>query len=157
MLNIAIPRFGDFHLEHLVLDMNGTLTRDGILLPGVPERLKRLHQNVEIELISADTLGKLETIATTLGLPFTRLDPAEAEPGQKASFVRRLGALNVVAIGNGANDVGMLKEAGLSIAVIGPEGLTTDALLAADVIVNSIDDALDLLLFPSRLIASLRR
>ena len=157
MLNIAIPRFGDFHFEHLVLDVNGTLTRDGILLPGVAERLEKLHVQIEIELISADTLGRLESIATQLGVPFTRLDPAEAEPEQKATFVRRLGALNVVAIGNGANDVGMLKEAGLGIAVLGPEGLAVEALLAADLAVSSIDDALDLLLFPKRMIASLRR
>ena len=157
MLNIAVPRFGDLRLEHLVLDVNGTLTRDGVLLPGVAERLEKLHDLLEIELISADSLGRLESIASQLGLPFTRLDPADAEPEQKATFVRRLGALRVVAIGNGANDVGMLKEAAIGIAVLGPEGLAIEALLAADLAVGSIDDALDLLLFPRRVVASLRR
>jgi P-type E1-E2 ATPase len=157
MLNISIPRFGDLRLEHLVLDVNGTLTRDGVLLPGLTERLERLHPLLEIELISADTLGRLEAIATQLGLPFTPLTPGEAETEQKAVFVRNLGVRNVVAIGNGANDVGMLKEAALAIAVIGTEGLAVEALLAADLVVNSIDDALDLLLAPTRIIASLRR
>jgi soluble P-type ATPase len=68
-----------------------------------------------------------------------------------------LGAGQVVAIGNGANDVDMLRTSALGIAVLGPEGLATPALLAADVVVASIDDGLDLLLQPKRLIASLRR
>lgn len=157
MIDITIPRFGSFHVRHLVLDVNGTLTKDGEILPGVTERLNQLHRAIEIELISADTLGRLEAIATQLGLPFTRLDPAEPEPEQKAGFVRRLDALSVVAIGNGANDVDMLKQAAIGITVLGPEGLAVAALHASDVVVGSIEDALDLLLFPKRLIASLRR
>jgi soluble P-type ATPase len=51
----------------------------------------------------------------------------------------------------------MLEEAALGIAVLGPEGLAVPALLAADVLVASIEDALDLLLNPRRLIATLRR
>jgi len=62
-----------------------------------------------------------------------------------------------VAIGNGANDVAMLSEAAHGIAGLGPEGLAVSALLAADVLVASIDDALELLLNPKRLIATLRR
>jgi len=62
----------------------------------------------------------------------------------------------VVAIGNGANDAAMLQEAALGIAVLGPEGLAAEALLAADVVVASIEDALDLLLRPHRLVATLR-
>ena len=50
----------------------------------------------------------------------------------------------------------MLQEAALGIAVLGPEGLAAEALLAADVVVASIEDALDLLLRPHRLVATLR-
>jgi len=51
----------------------------------------------------------------------------------------------------------MLQAAGLSIAILGPEGLAFDALKNADVVVASILDALDLLLRPDRLRATLRR
>jgi soluble P-type ATPase len=71
--------------------------------------------------------------------------------------IEQLGAEHVVAIGNGANDAGMLSAAALGIAVLGAEGLAVEALLAAAVVVGCIEDGLDLLLHPQRLVATLRR
>ena len=71
-------------------------------------------------------------------------------------MVEELGARCVVAIGNGANDEAMLRRAALGIAVMGNEGLAVACLNAADVIVPDIGSALDLLLWPRRLIATLR-
>jgi soluble P-type ATPase len=62
----------------------------------------------------------------------------------------------VVAIGNGANEFAMLRHAALGIAVLGGEGLALDCLNAANVIAPDIGTALDLLLRPCRLIATLR-
>jgi soluble P-type ATPase len=62
-----------------------------------------------------------------------------------------------VAIGQGANDSLMLKEAALSICVISAEGLSTEALLAADLVMPDINTALELFEKPLRLIASLRK
>jgi len=59
-------------------------------------------------------------------------------------------------VGNGLNDAGLLRRAALGIAVLGPEGLSRLALLAAEVVVGSVVDALDLLLKPHRLRATLR-
>jgi soluble P-type ATPase len=50
----------------------------------------------------------------------------------------------------------MLKEAALGIAVIQEEGGAIKTLLAADIVMRSILDALDLLLHPLRLTATLR-
>ena len=62
-----------------------------------------------------------------------------------------------MAIGNGSNDVAMLRDAGLGLAVLGPEGLALDALTAADLVVPDIVAALELLEDPARLVATLRR
>jgi soluble P-type ATPase len=51
----------------------------------------------------------------------------------------------------------MLKEAAIGIAVVGPEGASAAALQQADVVTRSIIDALDLLLNPRRLVATLRQ
>lgn len=59
-------------------------------------------------------------------------------------------------MGNGRNDRLMLAEAGLGIAVLGREGSSPLALAAADVVVCSAEEALDLLLVPARLEATLR-
>jgi len=74
----------------------------------------------------------------------------------KAAVVRSLGALRTVAIGDGRTAEATLREAALGILVIGREGASTRSLLAADLVTCSVEDALDLLRFPKRLIASLR-
>jgi soluble P-type ATPase len=61
-----------------------------------------------------------------------------------------------VALGNGRNDRLMLKEAALGIALLQAEGAAVEALLAADVVAPDILVALDLLLAPDGLIATLR-
>ncbi len=63
----------------------------------------------------------------------------------------------MVAIGNGANDVRMLEWAARGIAVLGPEGLAVSCFQAADVVAPDIGAALDLLLLPRCLMATLRR
>jgi soluble P-type ATPase len=50
----------------------------------------------------------------------------------------------------------MLAAAALGIAVVQKEGAATETLSAADVVVSDIRSALDMLLFPKRLIATLR-
>jgi soluble P-type ATPase len=71
-------------------------------------------------------------------------------------YVQQLGPTHVVAFGNGANDTGMLRLAILGIAVLTSEGIAIRALQAADVLVHSLLDTIDLLLQPKRLIATLR-
>src|SRR5690242_8828268 len=156
MLVIDVPGWRTLRLAHLVLDMNGTVARDGTLLPVVAARVARLRSDLEPYLLSADTHGGLDAVAAALGVRARRLEPG-AEAAQKAAFVHELGASGVVAIGNGANDAAMLAAAALGIAVLGPEGLAVAALGAADVLVGSIGDALDLLLRPRCLLATLRR
>jgi P-type E1-E2 ATPase len=140
-----------------VLDVNGTLTQDGVLLDGVTERLGQIRESLSVHLLSADTFGRLDQITEQLGVQARRLRAGEPEPAQKAEYVRALGLASVVAIGNGANDAEMLSEAAIGVAIIGPEGVAIEAIRAADVVVGSITTALDLLLFPKRLVATLRR
>jgi soluble P-type ATPase len=60
-------------------------------------------------------------------------------------------------VGNGFDDHLMLHSAALGIAVILGEGAASKTLFEADVVCTSIASALDLLLFPQRLAATLRR
>ena len=107
-------------------------------------------------MVTADTRGRQSAIDAQLGIKATRIQPGD-EAGQKASFVRSLGSEGVCAVGNGAIDAGMLREAALGFAVLGEEGLAVEALNAADVVAPHINSALDLLLHPLRLVATLRR
>lgn len=107
---------------------------------------------LNVQLLSADTFGTLERIASELGVE------AQVVAGgqEKARALHDLGAGGCAAIGNGANDRTMLATAALGIAVIGPEGAASSAVAAADVVCVSITDALDLLLEDRVLIAALR-
>jgi soluble P-type ATPase len=157
VLEVEVPGWRRLRLECLLLDVNGTLTQDGVLLAGVEPRLASLRGQLRVVLLSADTFGRLDAVAARLQVQRVRLQPGQPEAPQKARVVDEFGSQAVVAIGNGANDAQMLQSAALGIAVLGPEGLAVPAMLNADVLVGSIQDALDLLLNPKRLVASLRR
>ncbi len=149
---ITVPGRGSLELSHAVLDFNGTLARDGRLLPGVAPRLRRLGRRLRILVATADTFGKARV--TLKGLP---VDIEIVETGRdKLRLLTRLGPAHVVSIGNGRNDVLMMRKAALSVAVMGPEGVTGELLTTADVVVRDVREALDLLLHPLRLSATLR-
>ena len=156
MLELNVPGLGTLALEHLALDLNGTIAVDGRVLPGVEERLAQLSRDLSIHLLSADTLGRGSATAARLGLELVKV-AAGAESSGKRQFVERLAVDRVVAIGNGANDRDMLEAAELGVAVLGTEGLAITSLVAADVVVANVRDALDLLLHPQHLVATLRR
>lgn len=156
MIEFNLPGRGRVKLEHLVLDVNGTLAKDGQLLAHIPSLVLTLQNRLTLHLLTADTHGQQAAIDQQLGLRATRLQPGH-EAEQKSDYVRALGAETVVAIGQGANDAGMLKAAALGIAVLSEEGLAVEALLNADVLATSIYDAFGLLEFPTRLLATLRK
>lgn len=150
---LEIPGSGRVELEVLLLDVNGTLSDRGELIPGVAERIIRLRAQLDVHLLSADTFGTMAETAAALGVD----GKLAAAAHDKLREVEALGPHRCAAIGNGANDVELLRAAALSIAVVGPEGASPKALLEADVVCRSVTEALDLLLEPRLLVATLRR
>jgi len=147
-----IPGGATLEIEHLVFDLNGTLTDRGELIQGVSERLRKLSEHFELHLLSADTFGTMAEISRELGLDAARISTGT----EKERFVESLGVERCAAIGNGNNDELMLRSAALGIAVIGREGASPRAFAAADLACASILDALDLLLDERALAATLR-
>jgi P-type E1-E2 ATPase len=156
VIELNIPGRGALRLEHLVSDVNGTLAVDGRLVDGASRALIGLGDRLTLHLLTADTHGQQDRIDQQLGLKAVRIPPGN-EAEAKARYVRKLGAERVVAIGQGANDSEMLREAGLGIAVHSTEGLAVETLGAADVVVTDILVALALLQNPMRLVATLRK
>ncbi len=151
-MTIPIPGRSAVDLDHLLLDFTGTLSLDGTLLPGVTERLEMLAGALRVTVLTADTFGTARQALA--GLPIeVRLVATGAD---KLAFLEALGAGRVVAVGNGRNDAAMIERAALGIAVIGPEGAAAELVRVADVVVTDIRAALDLLLHPLRLTATLR-
>ncbi len=155
MIKISIPGRDELQLHYLVLDMNGTVATDGQLIAGIAERVARLKDRLRVYLLTADTFGTGAQAARELGIEMVTVSSADGTT-DKANFISALDPPGAAAMGNGNNDVAMFKAAHLSIAVIGREGCCVAALLYADLVVHDINDALDLLLNPLRLIATLR-
>ena len=156
MIELTIPGRGTIQLEHLVCDVNGTLAVDGTLIDGVARALEGLRDRLQIHLLTADTHGQQARIDRQLGLKAVRVTPG-GEAEAKAAYVRALGEDRVVAVGQGANDAAMLRQARLGLAVMSLEGASSEALTAADLVLPDILSALGLLDHPMRIIASLRR
>ena len=156
MIEINIPGRGTLRLEHLVTDVNGTLAVDGQLIPGVNKRISSLRDRLTVHLLTADTHGKQTVIDQQLNLSAIRLQSGN-EAEQKAEYVRKLNAERVIAIGQGANDALMLKEAALGICVMSVEGVAVETLLSADLLLPDIASALELFDKPLRIVASLRK
>lgn len=155
MLEISIPGFKKLHLACLVLDYNGTLAYDGRLIEGVRERLENLGRQLQVYILTADTFGTVQE--QVAGIPcqvaiISRENQAEA----KLHYVEKLGADRTVGIGNGRNDRLMLQAAALGLAIIQGEGGAPAAIMAADAVTSNINEALDLLINPLRLTATLR-
>ena len=137
MITIKITGFKELNLRFLVLDFNGTLAADGILLNGVAEKLNELASELEIHVITADTFGKAKAQLKNVKCKVIIADEAEQQ-SQKLDYIAQLEADCVVAIGNGRNDALMLKHAALGIAVIQKEGASSETLMNADVICTNI-------------------
>jgi len=156
MLDINVPGREKLETIHLVCDINGTIAKDGILMDGIGGKFNDLRNQLEIHLLTADTHGKQKEIDKILNLQSVIISTGN-EAFQKGEFVRTLGAENVVAIGQGANDAEMLRAASLGICVISPEGTAMETLLAADLVVPDIYAGLKLLEKPLLVVADLRK
>ncbi len=159
MISCSVPGRGTIEINHLVCDVNGTLTRDGILIPGVKSALEKISKQVEIHLVSANTFGKLSYIEAELNgiITSVKCTTPNGEAEQKVEFMQKLGSSSVAAIGQGTNDRLMLKGAALGICVLSPEGTAVEAMLNSDILVPDILSAFELFLNPDRLKATLRQ
>jgi soluble P-type ATPase len=154
MIKITIPALGLLELSHLVVDFNGTVATDGKMIRGVTERLQQLAGQLSIHVITADTNGSVRNECRDIPVS-VHIIGTENQDEEKRRFLESLPQA-AAAVGNGRNDLQMFERAALAIAVLGEEGCCTRTVLQSDVMVRHIHDALDLLLKPNRLIATLR-
>jgi soluble P-type ATPase len=156
MISLNIPGYGDIDIEHFVTDYSGTLSEDGILLLGLKGKLNDLSEKLHIHVLTSDTFGKAREELNGVNCTLHVLEGTD-HTGQKEKYILMLGSDRVVALGNGNNDIKMLKAARLGICVCLKEGCSIEALKVSQVFVKSPIDAIDLFLNSKRLIATLRK
>jgi len=154
-MKIDIPGWGNIDIENIVIDLNGTVATDGKVPLEVKEKINSLSGQAKIYVLTADTQGTADREISGMNAELMKVRKEDSKQG-KLEFLKTLNLEVTVAIGNGSNDQLILKEAALGIAVLGDEGVSGFAVKNADIIVKNIQNALDLLLKPKRLIATLR-
>lgn len=153
---IVIPNFKTVNIQHIVCDYNGTIAKDGMVLPEIKALFEDLSKHYTLHVITADTFGSVHAQLEGYGVNIKVLS-TDDHTAEKEGYISQLGKDVCVAFGNGSNDASMLSLASVGIAVMGDEGCAKEALMHSDVICKNISEALSLILHSKRLIATLRR
>ncbi len=154
MLDIHIPGQEKLQIQQVVFDYNGTIALDGSLIQGVEEKIQALQKRLAVYIVTADTYGTVKEKCRSLGVT-VKTCSQEGVSQWKKKFVEELEG-KTLCIGNGLNDLEMFAAADISIAVMGPEGCCPALVTRADILVPSIIDALDMLVYTNRMKATLR-
>lgn len=153
---IEIPNFKTIEIKHIVCDYNGTIAKDGVVLPEIKELFESLSKQYTLHVITSDTFGSVNTQLKNYNTKIKVLS-SDNHTKEKSQYINSLDAQSCAAVGNGNNDKDMLLTAVIGIALLGGEGCSTDALLNSDLVCKDISDALHLFFDTPRLIATLRR
>jgi soluble P-type ATPase len=151
---IEIPNSNSIEINTIILDLNGTLSINGIISAETKSLIKQLKKfNYKIVLISGDIRGNAQNIATELEIDLLLGKTSEEKAVQMQNFDKNTTA----SIGNARIDIGTFKNSKLSIATLQAEGIHTQILKYVDIIVPSIENALQLFLNTKSLSGTLRK
>jgi len=152
-MKYQIPGQGELEIKTIILDLNGTLSVGGKIVDGTQERTKKLKElGFKLVLFTGNTRGDADEIAKELDIEWMQASGAE----QKKELAQNLDPETCASIGNGLIDLQLMQTVKLGIVTLQAEGVHTKTLLACDLMVPTINDALDLFIDQDRLIASLR-
>ena len=154
MIFIERPGQGNLEIEFILIDFEGTLALDRRVHPKAKDKINLLSKRAKIYILTKEEKEHAEEVLKKVKAEIIYLTEGESSQ-KKLDMLRQLGGNRTVAIGNGADDVPMIEEAGLGICVLGKEGTFSETIKKADVVFMNILDALDFLLKPLRQKATL--
>ena len=144
----------EIELTNIILDLNGTLAVNGIIVDGVKERIQKLKQlGYEVYLFTGDQRGNAAAQAAKLGIKVKKAISSD----EKEKLTKELETEKTVSIGNARIDIGAFKPCALRIGTLQGEGIHTEILEHIDLLVPSVNNALDLLIDPNIFNATMRK
>lgn len=152
---ISIPGRNDINIKNIIFDYNGTIAVNGEIKESIKENLKKLSFIFNVYVLTADTYGTAKKCCSEIGINILTF-PRENASEFKYNKLMEIGKDNTICIGNGFNDIKMCSSAALSIGVIEGEGISTALINSTDILVKSIDDAINILMDKNKIIATLR-
>ncbi|QQK08928.1 HAD family hydrolase [Miniphocaeibacter halophilus] len=154
-MKINIPGYKKLNIDKIIFDYNGTLAVKGKIDSSTKSKLIELSKNYELYILTSDTYKTVEKICENLPVKVHTFNGDNASIS-KRDIVLELNPDTCACIGNGRNDMEMLKIAALSVGIIGQEGAYGKIVNISDICVTSILDSMDLFIYTDRLIADLR-
>ncbi len=149
-----IPGVGQLTINTIILDLNGTLSVGGQVVDGVRGRLTRLKERgFKVVFFTGNTRNDANDLAADLEIDWKLAKSAE----DKRDLAMDMDPETCVSIGNGRIDLELMKAVKLGIVTLQGEGVHVETLQACDIIIPTINDALDLFIDSQRLIATLRK
>jgi soluble P-type ATPase len=149
-----IPGQDPFEIKTIILDLNGTLSVAGTVPDGVKQRLQQLKdKGLTVLFFTGNTRNDADDLATDLGIEWKLAKNAE----DKRDLALELDPGTCASIGNGRIDLELMKAVKLRIVTLQAEGAHVQTMLNSDIVIPTINDALDLFLDEQRLIATLRK
>ena len=109
-------------VEILALDLNGTLTLEGVLVPGVAECLKRVQEaGVKLLILTGDVRGTAESVKLELAASGVNVELVVCKDTRGTAFAKlarliEFDLARVAFIGNGQGDSLAVRATDFSIA-----------------------------------------
>ncbi|MBI1857275.1 HAD family hydrolase [Candidatus Saccharibacteria bacterium] len=152
-----IPGAGQLEIKTIILDLNGTLSVAGTVPDGVKQRLEQLKsKGFKVLFFTGNTRNDADDLATDLGIEWKLAKNAE-NAEDKRDLALELEPETCASVGNGLIDLELMKAVKLRIVTLQAEGVHIQTMLNSDIVVPTINDALDLFLDEQRLVATLRK
>jgi soluble P-type ATPase len=149
-----IPGHDRLDINTIILDLNGTLSVGGTVPKGVKERLNILKaKGFAIVFFTGNTRNDANELAASLGIEWKLANNAT----DKRDLATGLHPETCASIGNGLIDLELMKVVKLRIVTLQAEGVHIQTMLNSDIVIPTINDALDLFIDEQRLIATLRK
>ncbi len=156
MISILRPGEEPIQIEFILLDFEGTLATDRRVHPKAKDKINLIAKHVKIYILTSGEKEKIAEVLRKVKAEVLRLSEGEASR-EKITLLHQLGPHKVAAIGNGADDISVVEEAALGIAIMNKEGTSSELIRKADLVFMNILDALDFFLRPLRQKATLGR
>lgn len=148
-----VPDVGEIEIKTIVLDLNGTLSVIGIIPDGVKEKLLKLKEmGIKVVLFTGDQRGTAASLCKEYGIDLVRTKNGV----EKEEEMSKYDSETTAAIGNARIDIGTFKLAKVSVATLQAEGIHANILKYVDVVVPSINAALDLFIDTDTFAATMR-
>ena len=154
MIHIQRPGQEPLEIDFILISFEGALASDRRVHPKAKDKINLLSRRSKIYILTKEEKERMEEVLRKVNAEIIYLTEGESSQ-KKSDLVRQLGATRAVTVGNGVDDVPMMKEAAFGLCVIGKEGASSEAVKNADVVFTDILDALDFLLKPLRQKATL--